>query len=313
MYNSKLFDIEKNIYLSVKNYSRKIIIKQHISVSDINLLMQKILDEHPELFYFDKWNCVVSANRVQVEPIYLFDKKDIKKVYEDCDRQIKNILSKVVNLSKIEQIKLVHDILIRNISYYNLEDLYIYHSIVGPLIYRKAVCDGYSRLYKLLLDRLGFPCIVVRGRGFNKSLIDSESHLWNMINYQGKWYHIDVTYDHALSLHNYIRYDYFLVDDSVISIDHYYNKQVTPKSYDDSMNPYYIEPSFSKEADIIACICNKISLKKTDFILRVDSLSGNVDEILNSCINVALNRCNYNNEVEYYYNPSRKIVHIRIL
>ncbi len=51
------------------------------------------------------------------------------------------------------------------------------------------VCEGYSRAFKLICDRLGVPCVLVSGG----------NHMWNHVKMDdGKWYAVDVTYDDPL-------------------------------------------------------------------------------------------------------------------
>lgn len=47
------------------------------------------------------------------------------------------------------------------------------------------VCSGYAGAMKTLCDRVGIPCVIVT----------SESHAWNNIEIEGKWYAVDVTYN----------------------------------------------------------------------------------------------------------------------
>jgi transglutaminase/protease-like cytokinesis protein 3 len=90
---------------------------------------------------------------------------------------------------------------------------YEVHTIIGPLLKRKCVCDGFSKLYKLVLDELGIENYLIYGKGFVHTLSDSEEHAWNLVKIDNDFYHVDVTYDATLSMHDYIRYDYFLIDD----------------------------------------------------------------------------------------------------
>lgn len=58
----------------------------------------------------------------------------------------------------------------------------------GALANGKAVCQGYSFAYKLLLRRAGVPAVYVGS--------DSMQHAWNMVQMENNgWYHVDVTWD----------------------------------------------------------------------------------------------------------------------
>lgn len=58
----------------------------------------------------------------------------------------------------------------------------------GALANGKAVCQGYSLAYKLLLRRAGVPAVYVGS--------DSMQHAWNMVQMENNgWNHVDVTWD----------------------------------------------------------------------------------------------------------------------
>lgn len=62
---------------------------------------------------------------------------------------------------------------------------YLQHTAYGALINKEAVCEGYAKAYKLLMDAMGIPCDVVI----------NEEHAWNVVFLDGKWYLVDVTND----------------------------------------------------------------------------------------------------------------------
>ena len=57
----------------------------------------------------------------------------------------------------------------------------------GALIQGSAVGEGYAMAAKLLCDKLGIPCIVVRGR------LDNMDHAWNIVTLEGGQYHMDLS------------------------------------------------------------------------------------------------------------------------
>ena len=72
-----------------------------------------------------------------------------------CEEQADIICSRLVGMNNIQMAKRLHDILVRNITYDN-DDSYEVHTIAGALLNRRAVCDGYSKLYKYILDKMGW-------------------------------------------------------------------------------------------------------------------------------------------------------------
>lgn len=104
-------------------------------------------------------------------------------------------------LTDYEKIKEVHNWLIDNIEYdVNLEADEPY-SISGALTEGKAVCEGYARSFKYIMDELKIPCVLVSGTGTNSNG-QTESHAWNYVQLDGKWYAIDVTWDDPIILGN---------------------------------------------------------------------------------------------------------------
>lgn len=112
------------------------------------------------------------------------------------------------NMSNIEKIKAVHDYMVRNVSY-DLANFqagtipWVDYGAYGALVNKKAVCSGYSAGFELLMERLGIPVTTVTS--------GSMSHAWNMVQLDGNWYHVDVTWDGALW------YGCFLKSDAVIA------------------------------------------------------------------------------------------------
>ncbi|MBQ2094824.1 MAG: S-layer homology domain-containing protein, partial [Firmicutes bacterium] len=56
------------------------------------------------------------------------------------------------------------------------------------------VCDGYSKAFKLLCDRLGIPCTLTTGvaiRSDGKTVY----HMWNQVAVNGTWYGVDVAWN----------------------------------------------------------------------------------------------------------------------
>jgi len=64
---------------------------------------------------------------------------------------------------------------------------------------RKAVCQGYSGLYKALCDEAGIKCELIPGysKGYGyvpKKTFTNSDHAWNAVFLDGKWHLLDVTW-----------------------------------------------------------------------------------------------------------------------
>ena len=130
--------------------------------------------------------------------------------------------------NEIENLKIVHDYLIDNTVYDTEHDSNITknsYNVYGTLIGKRAVCEGYARTYKSIMDDLGIPCIIACGVGKNNSG-ETESHAWNYVYVKDNWYAIDVTWDDPIiigngSITNEIRYRYFLKGADQFFTDHF--------------------------------------------------------------------------------------------
>ena len=75
------------------------------------------------------------------------------------------------------------------------------YTVLGALVERIAVCEGYSKAMQLLLQKANIPCTLVTG----KSKENNESHMWNLVKINGNTYHLDPTWNDTQNgnLHTY--------------------------------------------------------------------------------------------------------------
>ncbi len=118
---------------------------------------------------------------------------------------------------------------IRSLVDYNNNGTYLKHTAYGALVNGEAVCEGYAKAYKLLLNKMGIECDVV---------INFE-HAWNVVCLDGEWYMVDVTNDDNDGNIKYflLGQDVLMSDNSVAEYFGYINntntdvRQLAPKSY----------------------------------------------------------------------------------
>lgn len=122
-------------------------------------------------------------------------------------------------LSEFEKVKMVHDLFLRDVSYGGMTSSFG-GNIIGGLVAKKVVCEGYSRTLQYLLQRQGIQAIFVGG--YAKFSNGSEvPHAWNIVRIGGKYYAIDATWnDGKLPGSDIVAYDYFLKSTATMSDDH---------------------------------------------------------------------------------------------
>ncbi len=124
--------------------------------------------------------------RYEFRPIYTFDTVDeILSAKAYVTEQTDAILQKLPdNATRLEQLLFLHDYLSLNFAYdgtHTVGDLY------NLLQSGHGVCQAYVHLYAYLLDLLDIP------NAF--AISDEMNHVWNMVELDGSWYHIDLTWD----------------------------------------------------------------------------------------------------------------------
>lgn len=85
-------------------------------------------------------------------------------------------------------------------------------SAYGALVNGRAVCEGYSRAFQLLLRAAGIEATLVTGQSR-----EGEPHMWNLVTVDGYTYHVDPTWDWTESG---TRHTYFNLTTADILLSH---------------------------------------------------------------------------------------------
>ena len=105
----------------------------------------------------------------------------------------------------------LHDYLAVHCVY---DESYTYYNAYDLLVNGTAVCQGYATAYMDLLNRAGVSCVAVESEEMN--------HVWNLVQVDGNWYHVDVTWDDPISDHQgRALHKYFLISDQLMQSPDY--------------------------------------------------------------------------------------------
>lgn len=223
--------VYKKILDGVKNHKSNIWAGKIDNDRFAKIVFQMSYD-HPELFYVDfsqVFTTIDSHKGVTWNVRYCFSPEAARQKITDMERKIQYLVSKsglTSNSSVTEKCRWFHDLLVRNVEYeYGaLQNPSMHpeaYTIQGVFEKKKAVCKGIALAVVALGDRLGLEAGFVSGEGQSEHTELNNSHAWNII-YTGEGYvHMDVTWDLCISKEQrFTRYDYFMVPDSAIKIDH---------------------------------------------------------------------------------------------
>lgn len=118
--------------------------------------------------------------------------------------------------SEKEVVKFINDTIAAQVEYdQTLEKRSAYDAVFSG----QAVCEGYAMLGKMMLTYAGVE---------NKTLVGKskeENHIWNLVKLDGRWYHVDFTWNDPVFINgnkekNYVDYNYFLLTDEEMKPTH---------------------------------------------------------------------------------------------
>ena len=138
----------------------------------------------------------------------------INRAYtQDEINEINNKVDKILNenvnnnMPPKEKIRAIHDYIINHTEYDKLkyenknDDTYKSNTAYGVLIEGYGTCNGYAEAMEIFLDKMN----IINYK------ISNEEHIWNLVYLDGKWYHLDLTWDDPISDININRDTYFLI------------------------------------------------------------------------------------------------------
>lgn len=118
---------------------------------------------------------------------YLLEPQSADEYWDAVEEGVRRALSVLTDdMGDYDKALALHDYLVRSCRY-DEEAPAAAHTAYGALVQGAAVCDGYARAYAALLERAGVACLVVGSTAMD--------HVWNLVQLDGAWYHVDVTWD----------------------------------------------------------------------------------------------------------------------
>lgn len=187
---------------------------------------------HPYNSYASIKTLYDDTGEVTVKIQHLYSDEEIAKI----DKELDSILATQVNASMSDRDKILalHDYIIRTTKYdpykTDKDDLskssspYDSSRILGVLYDHYAICSGYTDTMAVLLEKLKIP----------NYKIASATHVWNAVYLEGKWWHLDLTWDDPITTSgkDILDHSYFLItNEELLDLDegiddHLFDKKV---------------------------------------------------------------------------------------
>lgn len=233
-------EYEDVIIKALQSFENKILVKIYgydEEQYNFDSALYKVLREVPDLDYgINGWSLVVYGNgedRIIESYInYSFTKEQMVEMKEAVNKKAEEIISNVItsDMKDYEKELALHDYIVNNAEY----NMAYYeensvpddeHTAYGVLIKGTGVCSSYAKAMHKLLDMVGIESYFVSGNA------GGEPHAWNIVNIQGRYYHLDLTWnDPVMNDGSHIlSHDYFNLSDDQMSKDHSWNWEEYPK------------------------------------------------------------------------------------
>ena len=217
--------------------------------------------DNPEVFYLDVNKMYLNIEKItrgsRVTYNVFINNGDQANYLEDGYNEqiikarlaeIENVVAQIKTLAvgnTYEKIETVHDYIVENTSYDTTISMPDIYNVYGTLVRKSSVCEGYAKTFKLLMDELNIPCVIVIGTATNSSG-ETENHAWNYVQIGNSWYAVDSTWDDPVVVGGgearpASKYKYFLKGSTTMSKDH------TPKMQFTENGRSYTYPSLNIE------------------------------------------------------------------
>lgn len=218
---------------------------------------------------------VISRMEVYVSLYYngvVSEKNAVEEAIATVENRIQEYLG--AENSRSQKVAAIHDYLAGNITYGDINDSKN-HTITGALLDRyghQGVCESYAKIFKIICDDFGIPCVLVAGR--STAEITEADHMWNCVKMEdGNWYLVDVTWDSGVGSADH---SYLLIGNDQMGSTHipygiftdFNSSTLTP--YSPFVTPVVSQGSYAApshvhreiKTDLIAPSCNAAGVQK---------------------------------------------------
>lgn len=146
---------------------------------------------------FNGWSMYVTVGVKDPDYGTAFMRLDDRYISGSARQEGKQILENTIDTitqqtanadNAIEKEKIIHDALIKRLTYVEDETGYDNQGTASSLIDDRTVCAGYSAAFNVLMNGVGIPTISI-------SAIKDQTHRWNEVCLDGNWYNVDITWD----------------------------------------------------------------------------------------------------------------------
>lgn len=258
----------KDLLEAIKNRKNVVMLPD---ATDENISVEKVFaavgNDNPHLFYFN-CNQLMKGSGIIGSGImldYYYDENETQKLNSELQNKVNWIISDVQGATEIDKAIRLYEKLVQNTEYDHADSndesvMARNHTVIGPLLEGKGVCEGIAKAYKLLLNAVGIRCLVASGEASELIGGAQSNHAWNIVKVGDDSFHVDATWAVGADNKESINYDYFGLSDERISVDHRLDAGL-PECETDKYD-YFImhQKSVANKNDLISVLENQINI-----------------------------------------------------
>lgn len=248
---------------------------KYISRTELTMVMDAYRRDYVQHFWvgnsysFSRFD---DSRILSVLPTYLMTGDELAAARAKFEASVNEILSGIsTSMGEYDKELYIHDRLAERITY--TSGTANAHNAYGAIVEGQCVCEGYAEAFQYLLEREGIHSFIVLGDGYSGG--SWGGHAWNYVRIDGKYYHVDLTWNDAGD-GGY--HGYFNITDSMILEDHRIDQAsyLLPECTSMDANYHVVNGSMfdSGSADRIAAL-----LKKNNYTATV-YYTGNSDDFI---------------------------------
>lgn len=274
--DAQMQEAYKTIEYALLNLEEKVAISDEV-FEKFNTLLRYISSDNP-LFFWEP-NEITYTPRVGGGYVmnfkYNFTKEEVFQFLTEIDDYANDYCNSIpAGLSNFDKALLVHDKVVTNIVYDKTLSNEWRNDVYGGLINHYASCLGYSKTYQYLMCRLSIDTLMAYGYG------GEEQHAWNVINLDGKYYHVDTTFNDSsktseiIDGYSKVQHEYTFLCDAEITKTH--------DILSEEFGSYKLPECDSTQKNYYRMKDLMVSSKS------MDTVNSDIDEALSNAISVAL-------------------------
>lgn len=196
---------------------------------DVSSLIDYVLDDFPEIFWCDIeteiYYEILQVFRTEYMIIYPEYEYSVEEVI-NMQQEVEAVTQECISIcqskaSEYEKVKYIYEYIIDTVTY--VEEAPNDQNMYSALVAKESVCAGYAKATQYLLEQSGVVCATIGGEAIdeNEEMI---GHAWNLVQCDGKYYHVDTTWgdmDIEDEEEPYVRiYDYLCCSDADLAGTH---------------------------------------------------------------------------------------------